>query len=54
MKENLKEGKQRLGGGGERAEVADKVAGAMRQPVASGLGATLGHFCQNVDEVVQP
>lgn len=30
------------------AEVAGKVA------VASGEGATLGHFCQDVDEVVQP
>lgn len=30
------------------AEVAGKVA------VASGEGAPLGHFCQDVDEVVQP
>lgn len=36
------------------AEVAGKVAWVGKVAVASGEGAPLGHFCQDVDEVVQP
>lgn len=37
-----------------RAEVAFKVPWVGKVALASGEGATLGHFCQDVDEVVQP
>lgn len=37
-----------------QAEVAGKVARLRNVVVASGEWAALGHFCQDVDEVVQP
>lgn len=37
-----------------QAEVAGKVARLCKVVVASGEWAVLGHFCQDVDEVVQP
>lgn len=36
------------------AEVAGEVAWVGEVAVASGEWAFLGHFCQDVDEVVQP
>lgn len=37
-----------------QAEVAGKVAWLCKVLVASGEWAALGHFCQDLDEVVQP
>lgn len=48
-------GKGRIRGGERRqAEVAGKVARLCTVAVASGEWAALGHFRQDVDEVVQP
>lgn len=49
MKEDLGEARET-----REAEVAGKVVWVCKVVVASGEWAAVGHFCQDVDEVVQP
>lgn len=54
MKEELKREEVKTGEGWRKGRGGWQGGGGSEAAVASGEGSTLGHFCQDVDEVVQP